>query len=210
MKRVYWLIVGLIVLALGFYLLGCGASGGNATTTTTQEDQPIGGFTFTSITFDSGGAIPTANAYTAITDGQNHSPHLTWSPASSPDVLSIESYVLTMVDTTLSAASGEDIYHWVVIDISDDDTIIAARASQSTGNYNTLSSGTELTNSFDRVGYEGPWPDEEHTYTFKIYALNVASIDLAADTRMTQALFDAQVTEAKIVQSKTLTGTFTP
>lgn len=61
-------------------------------------------------------------------------------------------------------------------------------------------------NDFGTTGYEGPQPPNEHTYRFKLYALE-GTLDLESSTSK-RALGEAMV--GQILAQTQLTGTFAP
>jgi len=91
-----------------------------------------------------------------------------------------QSYALSMVDPHPVAANW---IHWLVINIPKD--VYALREGASPG---AMPSGSrELYNSFGEPGYGGPEPPKgsgPHPYVTTIFALDVASIDLGANSSL--------------------------
>lgn len=119
------------------------------------------GFTLTSPAFIPDGAIPTALSC----DGQNRSPELNWMHP--PD--GTRSFVLIADDP--DAPSGT-FTHWVLFDIPGNAQQLPSDAS---------GVGVSGRNDFQEVGYGGPCPPPnhgEHRYYFRLYAVDVESMDL--------------------------------
>lgn len=119
-------------------------------------------FKLDSPAFADGATIPVAFAC----DGQNKSPELRWSEAPAD----ARSFALIMDDPD---APGGTFTHWLLVNIP-------AGASQlAEGDTTTGVSGQ---NGFGQTGYGGPCPPRgsTHRYFFKLYALDVAAIDLKA------------------------------
>ena len=96
-------------------------------------------------------------------DGGDKSPQLSWSefPAET------KSFALSCIDLD---ASGDNWYHWLVVNISRD--VNAFEQSANVGQR-----GIEIENSFHRMAYGGPCPPSgEHKYVFTIYALDIESL----------------------------------
>ena len=103
-------------------------------------------------------------------DGANVSPPLAWSEAPA----AAKSFALICADPD---APGGTWYHWAIYDIPPATRVLdehwpPARASPPQG-----------INDFRHSGYGGPCPPHgapAHRYTFRLYALNVERLDLAA------------------------------
>lgn len=131
-------------------------------------------FTISSTAFATGGNIPAR--YTAF-NGINVNPPLTWTnkPAGT------QSLLLVMYDRTFCSGRADSICrsHWVVKDIPASTTGIGEGIS-STG---PIPAGAVLGKSDNAIRgvaeYTGPFPDSTtiHLYEFKLYALNVATLE---------------------------------
>jgi len=121
-------------------------------------------FTLTSTAFADDADIPIR--YTC--DGENRSPHLTWS--GTPD--GTRSLALIVDDP--DAPSGT-FTHWVLYDIPPDTRELNENQAGATV-------GIHGRNSFGKVGYGGPCPppgDPPHRYRFTLSALDVPSLGLS-------------------------------
>lgn len=121
------------------------------------------GFTLTSTAFTADGAIPA----TVTCDGDNTSPELKWMHP--PD--GTRSFALIVDDP--DAPSGT-FTHWVLFDIPADVRTLPANASDI---------GVGGRNDFQQDGYGGPCPPPnhgQHRYFFKLYALDVESLNSEA------------------------------
>ena len=131
-------------------------------------------FTLSSTAFFTGGNIPVK--YTAF-NGMNINPPLIWTnkPAGT------QSFLLVMFDRTFCSGRADSVCrsHWVVKEIPSAITSIAEGTSSTT----PLPAGAVLGKSDNAIHglreYVGPFPDSTtiHLYEFKLYALNVASLD---------------------------------
>lgn len=111
----------------------------------------------TSSAFDNGGVIPRKYGY----KNGNFSP-----PLEIRDIPSqAKSLSLIMDDPDAMGAVGKIWVHWVVWNIDNNTKEIQE---------NSVPLGCiEGTTDFNEIGYGGPAPpDKEHTYIFKLYALN--------------------------------------
>ena len=107
--------------------------------------------------FRNGGDIPRKYGYKT----ENLSPPLQISEI--PE--GTKSLVLIMDDPDAMGAVGKVWVHWVLWNISSDTKEIHENSIPE----NSIEGKTD----FDEIGYDGPAPpDKEHTYIFKIYALN--------------------------------------
>ena len=110
-----------------------------------------------SYTFENGKVIPRKYGYKI----ENLSPPLQISEV--PE--GTKSLVLIMDDPDAMIAVGKVWVHWVLWNISSDTKEIHENSIPE----NSIEGKTD----FDEIGYGGPAPpDKEHTYIFKIYALN--------------------------------------
>lgn len=131
-------------------------------------------FTISSTAFPTGANIP--EKYTAF-KGSNINPPLKWSnkPAGT------QSFLLVMYDRTFCSSRPDSICrsHWVVKDISS----AATGIDEGTSSTGPLPAGALLGKSDNAIRglkeYTGPFPDSTtiHLYEFKLYALNVASLN---------------------------------
>lgn len=150
-------------------LASCGAS--NHATNQTQGEAKVDNATLTKLdltsnAFQNGQPIPTQ--FTC--DGADQTPELRWSdpPAST------KSFALVIDDP--DAPSGT-FRHWGVFDIP-----ASARAI---GGGQRV--GTEVANDFGKTGYGGPCPPMghgPHHYHFKLFALDVDKLGLAANAKV--------------------------
>ena len=95
-------------------------------------------------------------------DGQNRSPHLTWSEV--PE--DAKSFALSVIDPD---APGRDFIHWLIINISAGVTEIAE---------GEVPEGAEqIVNDFGMKEYGGPCPPSgTHRYFFTVYALDTEKL----------------------------------
>ncbi|WP_082526339.1 YbhB/YbcL family Raf kinase inhibitor-like protein [Kitasatospora sp. MBT63] len=150
-------------------------------------------FTVTSPDFDADGALPDdawADAFGCA--GPNRQFELAWSGA--PE--GARSFAVTMFDP--DAPTGAGFWHWLVWDLPAD----------TTGLGRPLPAGAVAgTNEAGRTGYLGPCPpvgDVLHHYEVSVYALDVPSLQLPADTPPTVAAFTMS---GHIIARARLTGT---
>jgi len=121
-------------------------------------------FTLTSTAFEEGETIP--QTYTC--DGADEPPPLAWTNPPKGTA----SLALIMDDPDAPAGT---FTHWMVYDIP-----TSARRG------NGASAGRALRNDFGRSGYGGPCPPPghgPHRYSFTLYALDVATLDLPRQNR---------------------------
>ena len=153
----------------------------------------MGDLKLTSSAFEDGGEIPRECGY----KNGNEVPHLSvdeW-----PD--GTKSLALIMDDPDAKAAVGKVWVHWVVWNMLNLD-----------GRLSTKRICTWGTNSFNKLGYDGPAPpDKRHTYVFKLYALDIET--LHKNTRRQSQMKKADVElmmEDHIIEQTQLTGTYAP
>jgi hypothetical protein len=130
-------------------------------------------FMIRSAAFEDGGRIPLD--YTC--DGNDTSPALEWQ--GEPE--GTRGFALIMDDPDAPVGT---FAHWLLWNISSDTHSIPEGSSV----------GTPGRNGFGRIGYGGPCPPKghgPHRYFFRVFALNVPSIDLkegATRKELTQAI----------------------
>ncbi len=150
-------------------LASCGASNHAANRSnggSSVENATIAKLNLTSSAFQDGQPIPTQ--YTC--DGAHERPALSWGgpPAGT------KSFALVIDDP--DAPSGT-FRHWGVYDIPS--------TARSLGGTQWI--GTEVTNDFGKPGYGGPCPPKghgPHHYHFKLFALDVDKLDIAAGAKV--------------------------
>lgn len=110
-----------------------------------------------STAFENGGVIPKKYGY----KNENLNPQLQISEIPKET----KSLVLIMDDPDAMGAVGKVWVHWVLWNISPNTQEI----NENSIPYNSIEGKTD----FDEIGYGGPAPpDKEHTYIFKLYALD--------------------------------------
>jgi len=145
--------------------------------------------------FTDGKPIPTKYANTGVSGGQNVSVPLEWSGAPAET----KSFALVIVDRHPIANNW---LHWLVINIPKSISMLAEGASRT----NKMPAGAkELNNTFGSLGYAGPQPPRgsgPHDYEVTLYALNVDSLALGANTSLSafeKAILGKVIASAKIV-----------
>jgi Raf kinase inhibitor-like YbhB/YbcL family protein len=105
-------------------------------------------------------------------DGDNISPPLSFADA--PEETKGFAVIMEDLDSPL-----EDFVHWVIWGIPASMGILNENQDQ-----NTQGTVIQGTNSDNEVGYYGPCPPdgEEHSYVFKVYALDENILDLREDS----------------------------
>jgi len=148
-------------------------------------------FKLESKAFENGGSIPKKFGY----KHGNTSPSLTISQI--PD--NTVSLVLIMDDPDAMGAVGKVWVHWVVWNIDPE---------SSTFNENSVPSNCiEGETDFGEIGYGGPAPpDKEHTYIFKLYALDQK---LGAKKGSTKKEIESAM-KNHIIDETILSGKFAP
>ncbi len=163
--------------------------------------------------FEDGGAIP--NRYTCR--GENASPSFSWSgvPAEARSL----ALIVYDADAGPELGAGTDLgfIHWMVYALPTTSTGLPEGA---TGNAQALDGGIETPNDFFTAnggtfpggavirgaGYDGPCPPDEHTYVFRLLALDEP---LALPTGSPpQAVLAAL--EGHVVATADWTGTYAP
>jgi Raf kinase inhibitor-like YbhB/YbcL family protein len=157
---------------------------------------PASAMTIASNDFKDGGVLPTVHIYPRC-GGQNVSPELHWSgvPAGA------KSLVLTMIDGDVKPSGWS---HWIVVDLAPASTGISHGAS-------SLPAGAKaVASNFGDASYDGPCPPKgtgTHHYRFTLWAMPVATTDLAANAKATDV--DAALTRTAIAYAS-VTGSVTP
>ena len=135
--------------------------------------------------FENGGTIPRKYGY----KNENLSPTLKISEI--PDVA--KSLALIMDDPDAMSAVGKVWVHWVLWNIPTNTNEIAENSIPT----NSIEGKTD----FGEIGYGGPAPpDKEHTYVFKLYALDI-ELDLekgSSKADVEDAMKNHIVAEAKL------------
>lgn len=148
-----------LILAIGLFglstaLFSCKDDGGGG-------ENPEPEFTITSSAFEDGGFIPVAHTC----DGFDISPKLSWSnpPAGT------KSFAIIFEDNDVPWD------HWIVLDLA---ASTGNLPQSSTGQTVGDKDGYIVKNSFGNNTYNGPCPPgvQEHSYTFRIYALDVTQL----------------------------------
>ncbi len=125
-------------------------------------------FTLESQAFENGGVIPRQYGY----KNGNSSPPLTISGI--PENTS--SLALIMDDPDAMGAVGKVWVHWVLWNIDPNNSKIRENS--------TPPGSIEGETDFGEIGYGGPAPpDKEHTYEFKLYALDIKLDDNKGATK---------------------------
>jgi hypothetical protein len=163
--------------------------------------------------FADGGAIP--NRYTC--NGENVSPSITWSG------VPIEARSLTLIvfdaDAGPDLGAGTDLgfIHWMVYDLP---STSSGQPEGATGNALALGGGIETLNDFSSAGggtfpggatirgtgYDGPCPPNEHTYVFRLLALD--ELTALPSGSSSQSVLTAL--EGHVLAAADWTGTYTP
>ena len=144
-----------------------------------------------SSSFENGETIPRKFGY----KNGNVSPSLTLSEV--PE--SAKSLALIMDDPDAMGAVGKVWVHWVLWNISKDVTKIDENSIPE----NSIEGETD----FGEIGYGGPAPpDKEHTYIFKLFALDTV---LSLDKGSTKKEVENSI-QGHIVDEAKLTGTYAP
>lgn len=143
----------------------------------------------TTSAFEDGGEMPERHSYIR----ENVNPELKISEV--PE--DAESLVLIMDDPDAMEPAGKIWLHWTLWNIDPETSTIGEGEAP----------GVEGTTDFRDTGYGGPNPpDGEHTYYFRLYALDT-ELDLAEGASRDQ-LEDAM--EGKVIEEAELKGRFEP
>lgn len=179
-------ILGFLVCIV--FLAGC-TSQPEPTHGDTMNDEPAPNMTLTSPAFNDGERMPDKYGYTQ----QNMNPPLQIDGV--PDTA--ESLVLIMDDPDAMEPAGKIWDHWVAYNIDPSTTNIPEDTSV----------GVEGQTDFGEPGYGGPNPpDAEHTYVFKLYALDT-ELDLQPGATKEEV---EKAMEGHVLMQAELTGTFAP
>jgi Raf kinase inhibitor-like YbhB/YbcL family protein len=171
-------------------LCGCGAGSGSINQTNGEEpvdNATLTKFNLTSADFGDGQPIPAVHSC----DGADQSPALSWDDPPP----GTRSFALIMDDP--DAPSGT-FRHWGLYDIPS--TARSLEMGQPIGK--------QATNDAGAAGYKGPCPPKghgPHHYRFKLYALDVDSLDVPAGATIEQVEQEAQKHQLGMGE---LTGTF--
>ncbi len=160
-------------------------------------DGPAGAFALTSPAFTEGTAIPQE----ITCDGNDTSPQLDWTGVPAGTM----SFAVVLTDTTI--VNG--FLHSVIYDIPAN--LIGLPADVEKVFDPTDVTGAHQTRNFrggTNFGYAGPCPQNTHTYEFKLYALDVATLPGATvNTSMAQA---KAAIEMHDIEATTLSGAYDP
>jgi Raf kinase inhibitor-like YbhB/YbcL family protein len=151
------------------------------------KDKAMAQFDLASAAFRAGQPIPVQHTC----DGANQSPPLAWGDPPS----GTKSFALVLDDID---APGGTFRHWGVFDIP--------ASAHSIGGGGQV--GTEATNDFGKVGYGGPCPPKgggPHHYRFKLYALDVAKLDVDSSPKISGI---ERAVQGHVVGRAELTGTY--
>jgi Raf kinase inhibitor-like YbhB/YbcL family protein len=149
----------------------------------------MGDLTLTSSAFDDGEQIPNTYGYTEA----NVNPPLAIENV--PD--DAASLALVMDDPDAVEPAGKVWDHWVVWNIDPGRSTIPEDWEPD--------AAQEGTNDYGEVGYGGPNPpDREHTYRFKLYALDT-TLDLSSETDADQL---GEAMSGHVLAQTELTGTY--
>jgi len=157
------------------------------------DAEPTGELTLTSPAFDDGGRIPEQYGR----DGADVNPPLSIEgvPADAA------SLALVVDDPDARDPAGKVWVHWLVWNIDPEHEGIPERWDAAAGD------AAEGTNDFGEVGYGGPSPpDGEHTYRFKLYALDE---ELGVTQGATKGELGAAM-DGSVLARTQVTGTFAP
>lgn len=180
--------VSFLIGLLAFVIWAVGCGGGTASSPSQGQN-----FKLTSTAFSEGGTIP--QKYTCY--GQDVSPPLMWSGVPS----GTKSFVLIVTDLD---APGGNFTHWVVYDIPSTQTMLNENFPK------TAQTGSikQAYNDFGTLGYGGPCPplgDPPHRYVFKLYALNVDTLNLQGGATLGQV---ENAMRGKVISQASLMGKY--
>jgi Raf kinase inhibitor-like YbhB/YbcL family protein len=139
--------------------------------------------------FEDGGEIPERFGYPK----QNINPELRISDV--PDETA--SLVLIADDPDALEPAGKIWDHWIAFDIDPEKTVIEEGEPE----------GTQGENDYEETGYGGPNPpDGEHTYVFRLYALDT-ELGLAEGVPRTRV---EEEMEGHVIEKTELKGRYSP
>jgi Raf kinase inhibitor-like YbhB/YbcL family protein len=137
------------------------------------------GFKLSSPDIKSGATIKDEQVFSGFgCTGGNISPALNWSGA--PD--GTKSFALTVYDP--DAPTGSGFWHWLVVNIPVDAKGLPKKAGDVKANL-APAGALQTRTDFGAPGWGGPCPpkgDKPHRYIFKLFAVDVDHLDVAADT----------------------------
>jgi len=126
-----------------------------------------------------GKPMPKAQEYSGFgCDGGNVSPELSWSGAPA----GTKSFAVTAYDP--DAPTGSGWWHWVIFNIPADVHHLARNAGDPAVHLAPKGSVQSRTD-YGSMGFGGACPpkgDKAHRYQFRVFALNVAHLDIPADS----------------------------
>jgi len=135
----------------------------------------VQGFELTSSDIQQGQLIPKAQVFKGYgCDGGNRSPQLAWSDVP----VGTESFAVTAYDP--DAPTGSGWWHWILLDIPSGVRELPSDAGNPASGLAPAGS-IEHRNSFGTAAYGGPCPpvgEKAHRYQFKVFALDVAHLDV--------------------------------
>lgn len=174
--RIVTIIIGLlVVLGGGVWFVFFRADGEPPQEIITNDSMYLA-----SKNFNNNQRIP--SAYTC--DGAGSSPQLHWGDA--PE--GTKSFLLVVVDPD---APGGNFIHWMIQDIAPDVSEIPE---------NGPVPGTEIKNSSGETGWVGPCPPSgEHRYFFKVYALDVASVEGLTKDNYVELIAPHVIADAQLI-----------
>ena len=134
-------------------------------------------FALTSTDFEPNGTISMEQVFGGFgCTGKNISPALSWSGA--PE--GAKSFALLVHDPD-APTGGAGWWHWLVVNIPANTTLLAKDAGQADG-AKLPDGAVQVTTDFGSIGWGGPCPpvgDKPHHYNFTLYALNVDHLDVS-------------------------------
>ena len=134
-------------------------------------------FALTSTDFEPNGTISMEQVFGGFgCTGKNISPALAWSGA--PE--GAKSFALLVHDPD-APTGGAGWWHWLVVNIPANTTLLAKDAGQADG-AKLPDGAVQVTTDFGSIGWGGPCPpvgDKPHHYNFTLYALNVDHLDVS-------------------------------
>jgi len=157
-------------------------------------------FSLSSQDFSNGGMIPLINAC-ANEGGSNISPQLSWVNPPQDTI----SFTLIMDDEDSPCGTGDNACrHWAVFNIPSFVT-----SFQTNQDISLISGVTEGENWEGSIGYAGPCPPNQHTYTITIYALASGMPTIDSGEQMTRSQFESAYA-SYIISFASIQGVFVP